>query len=121
FAQQLHLFVSNPIKKSYVVAIMLMLLYIPLYAEWKFFNMFADLKKYISTRGLSSLFNNLSGDHSINCFTATGIASCFPGVYDIKEARYQSRFPFYWWYEGLVLLEKNAKNNVELNLAKIDK
>lgn len=121
FAQHLQPFMNNPLKKSYIAAIMLMILYIPLYAEWKFFNKFADLKKYVSTRGLALLFNNLSGDHSINCFTASGIASCFPMVYEIKGARYQSRFPFYWWYESLVLAENNAKNNTDLNIAKMDK
>lgn len=121
FAEQLHIFINNPRKKAYIAVMMLMFLYIPLSAEWKFFNIYADFKKSNSANELFLLFNNLPGDHTMNCFTASGTASCFPMVYEIKRGHYQSRFPFYWWYQGLVLSEKKTKNNDELNTIEKDK
>lgn len=121
FAGPLYVFISNPLKKAYVAIIMLMLLYIPLSAEWKFLNFCEDFKKATTANGLSLLFSQLSGDHTINCFTARGTVGCFPMIYGIKKGQYQSRFPFYWWYHGLVLSSMRAKNKDELNVIASDK
>ncbi len=115
FAGQLHIFINNPQKKAYIAVMMLMMVYVPLSAEWKFFNVYTTFKKTYSANGLPLFFNKLPGDHTINCFTASGTASCFPMIYDIEKGHYQSRFPFFWWYPGLVFLEKKAINNDALN------
>ncbi len=111
FLLMLHGFSQVSIKRKVYLTAIIFLGFI-CFAEYKIFNVYFDFKKMHSRNDLSKLFNKLSGDHTLTCFTPTGTASCFPMVSEINHGKYQGRFPFFWWYTGLSFIEKNNKHDV---------
>lgn len=62
-----------------------------------------------SLNKLITYIDSQPGSHSIFCFASASSGSCFPLVYD-THSEYGTRFPFFWWYRGLMRLkEEHAK------------
>jgi len=90
-----------------VSAIEIIILFLPLHNCYQFIDSTHQLKKQVPDTQINTYFSQykiLPINRSISCFGVRTL-DCFPLVY-LTKSRYSSRYPAFWWFNGLRALEK---------------
>jgi hypothetical protein len=62
-----------------------------------------------------ALVKSQNQNRSIMCFSANTTADCFPLVNE-AQARYASRYPFFWWMRGVDMHDRSKSNKIRSDL-----